>query len=708
MVGPMLKRISLAAALVVVLVVVGDVRTVALGASLNARQANLVYVALNGSDNNACTIDAPCATYAHASSLAASLGASGTNPYVVSFSPGTYTENPIRLQPFVNIGCMKGNNYGYGFDLGLTFFSGALTLGTWTGTASVPYASVSNCTFNSTITLTFPSGKFGAGSVAFQDVSVYQGTVTLNGSSQGDYAAFYGSFTGGLLVTNSISVYEQNCLIGGGWNITNTLGVNSYSYGIGGFVTGIGSASAIDMQFGCGPGVTYFYGYGVTLNSPVAATTTLTLDGQSCDGGGVFGQYAASPEGIPQKYVSINGAGGPQYFGYANAVGYNPATTGNWHAPPGVPTTIQQALDNLTTVLPGLNEPTTTGQVPIYNSGTGVVSWGSAGGAVTLTGDTVGTGTGTIATTTEQCSGSAGVCTIPNGTSIDVATTGIASSTAGRVNYAEGVSATCYEAFRNNANTADICAVGSDGTGRAIFGSETASQNQYSVLSSYIGSELLSFGFTTSAQEGQNFVLSSNQNDCLGACNGSGAVGARETPNAGTFPSSYPATGDTYADEASYGTHIIEQAGSGSAGADWLIAPIWQGTSAGQAQKVYDFGGYATTSSASAVTAVTIPVASRTFTGTVTCSASCDAGTGCTTAGDMFMQTSQLCYRVVSGTLGPCSSSGLVSVATASDTLMSTCAISTSVSGTNLLVQVAGLASSTIHWTCTVTQGIYN
>ena len=192
---------------------------------------------------------------------------------------------------------------------------------------------------------------------------------------------------------------------------------------------------------------------------------------------------------------------------------------------------------------------------------------------------------------------------------------------------------------------------------------------------------------------------------------GGGNGGVFSLANATTLPTSLPTGGVVIAGDSTLGVHVVEQAGAGGSGANWVTVPIAQGTAASQRELVYAYGpGYATTTTSTAVTVLTIPVASRTFFGTVSCSGRCESGSGCTTTGAMFGASYQACYRVVSSTLGACQGlsapDGFQQIATPmADSSMTSAGITATTSGTNLLIQATGLASANIDWMCVVAPG---
>ena len=82
-------------------------------------QANTLYVATNGNDSNNCSIGSPCATYAHAYTVALVGTPSITNAWACHFGPGIFHEN-IMIQPWLFI---------TGDTAQVTQFFGNMTLG---------------------------------------------------------------------------------------------------------------------------------------------------------------------------------------------------------------------------------------------------------------------------------------------------------------------------------------------------------------------------------------------------------------------------------------------------------------------------------------------------------------------------------------------------------------------------------------------------
>ena len=254
------------------------------------------------------------------------------------------------------------------------------------------------------------------------------------------------------------------------------------------------------------------------------------------------------------------------------------------------------------------------------------------------------------------------------------------------------------------------------------FGSNAGSANETTTNFSFIGSAT-TIQFNTPSGGGTTYftVGGSLTNAVIQTASGfelfgtsagfGGGSGVLKIDNATTLPTSLPTGGVVIAGDSTLGVHVVEQAGAGGSGDDWVTVPIAQGTAASQRELVYAYGpGYATTTTSTAVTVLTIPVTSRTFFGTVSCSGRCESGTGCTSTGAMFGASYQACYRVVSSTLGPCQGlsapDGFQQIATPmADASMTSTVISSTTSGTNLLIQATGIASANIDWMCVVAPG---
>lgn len=161
----------------------------------------------------------------------------------------------------------------------------------------------------------------------------------------------------------------------------------------------------------------------------------------------------------------------------------------------------------------------------------------------------------------------------------------------------------------------------------------------------------------------------------------------------GTLPSTAPVGGILTHD--SLGLHSSET--NGTSVADVIISPVLQGaTNTGQALKVRKYLGQAQTTAASAVAALTIPLATSSTTGDIWARA---VGRlhGSTTS---FAQTYECLYENVAGTLAAATTTG-ISVAKSYDTAYSAAAVTCTISGTNVLVNVTGIAATTIDWTVT-------
>lgn len=129
---------------------------------------------------------------------------------------------------------------------------------------------------------------------------------------------------------------------------------------------------------------------------------------------------------------------------------------------------------------------------------------------------------------------------------------------------------------------------------------------------------------------------------------------------------------------------------------DYMLAPSQQGTANSQIEKSRLYSGVARTTTNSAITILTIPCATSGSVCSmfVTCSGR-DVTAG--TVGDSFTYENAVGFKNVSGTVTGATVQG--TALNAHDTSMATVAVSYTVSGTNVLVQVTGLTSTTIDYT---------
>jgi hypothetical protein len=183
-----------------------------------------------------------------------------------------------------------------------------------------------------------------------------------------------------------------------------------------------------------------------------------------------------------------------------------------------------------------------------------------------------------------------------------------------------------------------------------------------------------------------------NQTPAVDFGSGTGVLGITA---AGTLASTVPTTGSILAvdNTTNKGLHHY---GPSTSFFDELLASTCQGTANTQAGKFYRYTGVARTTTTTQVQIISIPLATsgtnaaiRVFTG------GRDVTSG--TVGDGVSIQSLFSYKNVAGTV---SAGATVSTALASyDTSMASVVVAGVVSGTNILIKVAGLTSVTIDWT---------
>jgi hypothetical protein len=220
------------------------------------------------------------------------------------------------------------------------------------------------------------------------------------------------------------------------------------------------------------------------------------------------------------------------------------------HGLPSFGTGVLQANGStwsLSTVATSGLAPGTSAQLLMSNA-TPATTW------TTVTGDTVISATGV--TTTEQCTGSGGVCTVPNGTNLSFVTTGDTLSTLGRVNF-EGDVAQTLIAFHYNGN--DYDALHTDSFGSLQMGdvkpipeidffalglARLSGGNQSSILGLNASSATFSGG-TKVLYTSMPALFDSSSNIQLGGTTSDwgGGAGVMGMTAATTNPSSSPTTG---------------------------------------------------------------------------------------------------------------------------------------------------------------------
>jgi hypothetical protein len=186
-----------------------------------------------------------------------------------------------------------------------------------------------------------------------------------------------------------------------------------------------------------------------------------------------------------------------------------------------------------------------------------------------------------------------------------------------------------------------------------------------------------------------------------------GGVGVIGLANESTAPTSAP-SGGVVLGSTSTGLAAYEQQSASHFNTQYIVPVIQGSTWNSQTGTIAQFAGVCETTSVTPVTAISIPLSGAgTFFGVSTCVGKCVGGT-CTT-GHMYSSRNNICYHNVSGTLAACST--VVSAAPLNyDSDMVNATVGITSSGTSILVQPSGFSSgsSTIDWTCSVKEGIYD
>ena len=172
-----------------------------------------------------------------------------------------------------------------------------------------------------------------------------------------------------------------------------------------------------------------------------------------------------------------------------------------------------------------------------------------------------------------------------------------------------------------------------------------------------------------------------------------GGAGVLAFHNSTTIPTAIPTAGYIFSGDT-VGVHLDTASTSFN---DYMIAPVQQGSINTQANKSRVYSGVARTTTNSAVTVLTIPVATSTTSALldVDCIGR-DQASG--TVGDFFAYKNIAAFTNVAGTVTGANTAG--TAITTSKTSMAAATITFLVSGTNVLVQATGLSSVTVDWTC--------
>jgi hypothetical protein len=328
-------------------------------------QANQLYVAVGGSDSNPCNLANPCATYAHAASLAVTAGATATNLYAVNFGPGHFSENVT----FVSGVGVSGTG---GFDTAVTVFTGS-TFGigsSFTG-AALAGSFLSGVSFVPTGSFAFDLNFVGLSSTnSFFDIvnTSMVGTLTVEGSS-GTTIAIYNSY--------NVSFNIQNAGTFSSWSnimiLPITTQCNSTVCGWtsqNDAITGSGSVLLEGSQTNTTVFANVGFRAGLTLNGTASTFAgdigSIPTGGVTYSGGATSAQYSIG--GLLPIVNIATGTGGIQFLTTDGGVNY-------WSAGPDGSAGITQ-LTGPVTAGPGAGSQATTinfgggslsGKLPIAN-----------------------------------------------------------------------------------------------------------------------------------------------------------------------------------------------------------------------------------------------------------------------------------------------------------------------------------------------------
>jgi hypothetical protein len=312
-------------------------------------QANQFYVAVGASDSNPCNLANPCATYAHAASLAVTAGATATNLYAVNFGPGHFSENVT----FVSGVGVSGT---VGFDTAVTVFTGStFGLGSSFTGAALAGSFLNGVSFVPSGSFAFDLNFVGLSSTdSFFDIvnTTLAGTLTVEGYS-GTSIAIYNSY--------NVSFNIQNAGTFSSWSNIMILPITTQCNS-----TVCGWTSQNDAITGSGSVLLEGSQTNTTVFANVGFRAGLTLNGTASTFAGDIGS-------IP--------TGGVTYSGGATSAQYS-----------------------ISGLLPISNiTPSDGGSILVLTSDGGTVYWSSpvvdgGGGITQLTGPvTAGPGSGTVA-----------------------------------------------------------------------------------------------------------------------------------------------------------------------------------------------------------------------------------------------------------------------------------------------------------------------
>lgn len=334
-----------------------------------------LYVNKGGNDANQCSIMLPCLTLGRGTTVAASLPVSPAQGVLLHVGMGTYAES-LSIPPYTWI---AGDDIT-AFDTEIT---GNLTIDTakWVA-ASVAFPTIvdggiSGFTIDGTTTLTFTGVSLALGDFSFGTRTYAVGAFVATGdATAGGYVnARQTEFSGGVALTACTFDTRSLSLLS---NVTiASTASRSASWYSG--ADNIGGQGAIT----------------ITIDSTAGHTVSVT---------GAATQIAAPAT------LLLKGSG----TSYEGTSGFVPSTVTLSSAAPAP--IVDSPLVGLNSVLPSGSNATST-YVPTAN-GSGGITWaaGGGGGGITAgTGDTTFSGTGSVVTTTNECSGggTGNVCKVP-------------------------------------------------------------------------------------------------------------------------------------------------------------------------------------------------------------------------------------------------------------------------------------------------------
>jgi hypothetical protein len=453
-------------------------------------------------------------------------------------------------------------------------------------------------------------------------------------------------------------------------------------------------------------------GGGVVLQGGTSAATVSGTPGSvtalfgAPTGTGSEGQFVVSRAGSPILSMGpYQGGGGSTYSGLY--LGNAAATAGQLN--------YSLLVDNPNTSLL-LNVPTSSGTIQFRSASSNTLGKWDATQAALLTAPGYGLQIGALTTAFGGATG--GVLGLTNGSAAPTA--GVST---GSIIQSYGNNLSMWAPAATNAAGSVVLNLGPTGTGTEpaleitnggspvmwlqrqgagtgaiyLYGGATPTANNMSILAgsgytylnatSNVGQLLGNATFLTYGGSGYYNLFSSTGS----AYGGSNTLNL----NAGTEITSAPAIGMASLVSDSAGLHVnTTNAASSTTLVNTVVAPVLQGAATGQQDKILKFLANVQTTSTAAVTALTIPLATSGTNGDFVVHAVGRLHSGATS----FAQTYECLIENSAGTLAAATTTG-ISIAKSYDTAYSGAAVTCTVSGTNVLVNVAGILATTIDWT---------